>query len=70
MDIITPLNSQQYSVCSKCGTNREEYNERKRIEEEEKQKKKKEIVLPLRYEQEKLKTVKEQRQVLQKVEQN
>ena len=28
--------SSQYPVCSKCGTNREEYNERKRIEEEEK----------------------------------
>jgi hypothetical protein len=28
--------SSQFPVCSKCGTNREEYNERKRKEEEEK----------------------------------
>ena len=31
--------SSQYPVCSKCGTNREEYNERKRREEEERQRK-------------------------------
>ena len=29
--------SSQYPVCSKCGTNRKEYNERKRKEEEERQ---------------------------------
>ena len=34
--------SSQYPVCSKCGTNREEYNERKRREEEERQRKQKE----------------------------
>jgi hypothetical protein len=34
--------SSQFPVCSKCGTNREEYNERKRREEEERQKKQKE----------------------------
>ena len=31
--------SSQYPVCSKCGTNREEYNDRKRREEEERQRK-------------------------------
>ena len=31
--------SSQYPVCSKCGTNRKEYNERKRKEEEERQRK-------------------------------
>lgn len=34
--------SSQYPVCSKCGTNREEYNERKRREEEERQRREKE----------------------------
>lgn len=34
--------SSQYPVCSKCGTNREKYNERKRREEEERQRKQKE----------------------------
>ena len=34
--------SSQYSVCSKCGTNRKEYSERKRREEEERQRKQKE----------------------------
>ena len=34
--------SSQYPVCSKCGTNREEYNERRRREEEEKQRREKE----------------------------
>lgn len=34
--------SSQYPVCSKCGTNREEYNERKRREEEERQRRQKE----------------------------
>ncbi len=34
--------SSLYPVCSKCGTNREEYNERKRREEEERQRRQKE----------------------------
>lgn len=34
--------SSQYSVCSKCGTNRKEYEERKRREEEERQRREKE----------------------------
>ncbi len=34
--------SSQYPVCSKCGTNRKEYNKRKRKEEEERQRKQKE----------------------------
>ena len=34
--------SSQYPVCSKCGTNRKEYNERKRREEEERQRREKE----------------------------
>lgn len=34
--------SSQYPVCSKCGTNRKEYNERKRKEEEERQRKQRE----------------------------
>lgn len=34
--------SSQYPVCSKCGTNREEYNERRRREEEERQRREKE----------------------------
>ena len=34
--------SSQYPVCSKCGTNRKEYNKRKRKEEEERQRREKE----------------------------
>ena len=34
--------SSQYPVCSKCGTNRKEYEERKRREEEERQRREKE----------------------------
>lgn len=34
--------SSQYPVCSKCGTNRKEYSERKRREEEERQRRQKE----------------------------